>query len=101
MSDNLGADGKQPVGYTSMLRAYLLPQWRRVALLALLLGASIAVQLANPQILRAFVDAATGGESLERLGQLAGVFLAVAIVGQVFGVAETYVAENLGQAATN
>jgi ABC-type multidrug transport system fused ATPase/permease subunit len=84
-----------------MLRTYLLPRWRWVGLLALLLGAGIAAQLANPQILRAFVDAATGGEPLERLIRLAVIFLAVAVAGQVLAIAETYVAENLGQAATN
>jgi ABC-type multidrug transport system fused ATPase/permease subunit len=101
MSDDRGATDKRPAGYGPMLRAYLLPRWRWVGLLALLLGAGIGAQLANPQILRAFVDSATGGEPLEQLVRLAVIFLAVAVVGQLIGVAETYVAENLGQAATN
>ena len=40
-----------------MLTTYLWPQRGRVALLAALLIAGVAVQLINPQIIRTFIDA--------------------------------------------
>jgi ABC-type multidrug transport system fused ATPase/permease subunit len=87
--------------YKALLARYLWPQGFRVATLAVLLAVSTALQLANPQILRAFIDAATGGAAIDRLEWVAGVFLAAAVAGQIVAVVETSVAENLGQAATN
>jgi len=84
-----------------LLGAYLRPQWRRSALLALLVLAAIALELANPQILRAFIDAATHDTGLEQLALIALIFLLVALAAQAVAVAETYVAENVGLSATN
>ena len=47
--------------YWRLLARYLRPSWPRVLLLGLLLGATIALQLAGPQIQRAFIDVALGG----------------------------------------
>src|SRR5262249_61069022 len=69
--------------------------------LAFLLCAAITLELANPQILRAFIDRATSGAQLETLLQLAVLFLGVALAAQVITVAETYFAENIGLTATN
>jgi ABC-type multidrug transport system fused ATPase/permease subunit len=68
---------------------------------ACLLLATIGLQLANPLILRQFIDDAQRGEPAGTLSVIAAVFLAVAILAQVVSVAETYVSQNLGWLATN
>ena len=47
-----------------MLRHYLRPHRGRVALLFLLLGGSITLQLLGPQLLGRFVDTAAAGAGL-------------------------------------
>ncbi|MCA6299417.1 MAG: ABC transporter ATP-binding protein [Phenylobacterium sp.] len=87
-----------------MLAVYLRPEGRRLSALALFLVAGTAVQLASPQIIRAFIDtAAQGGPdaSLERLWMLAGLFIAVTILAQVLQIGSTYFSEQLGWSATN
>ena len=90
-----------PTPTRAFLGYYLGRQRSRVVALALLLLGSIALELVGPQILRVFIDRATGGTDLTTLARLAGLFIVVAIAGQVVTVAETSVAENLGQATTN
>ena len=63
--------------------------------------ASIGLDLANPQILRTFIDSAIGGAAVEYLLLIAVVFLIVAVAGQLIIVAQTYFAENIGLTATN
>jgi ATP-binding cassette subfamily B protein len=93
--------------YRALLARYLRPQWRRVAVLAVLLFAAIGLQLAGPQIIRVFIDTATGGHALaftnasQALIVAALLYLATALAGQVVALLETYVAENLAWAATN
>ena len=94
-------------GYLALLGRYLRPQWRRVAVLAILLFASIGLQLAGPQILRVFIDTATGGHSLgvanasQALTVAALLYLATALAGQAVALLETYTAENVAWVATN
>jgi ABC-type multidrug transport system fused ATPase/permease subunit len=80
---------------------YLRPEWRRVLLLALLLGGSIALQLVNPQLLRSFIDTARAGGAGSALTAAALVFLGVALAAQVVSVGESHVATDLAQRATN
>src|SRR5688572_14585262 len=80
---------------------YLRPQWRRVLLLVLLLLGTIGLQLANPQLLRRFIDDAAGGAPTVDLAALALLFLGAALLLQVVSVAEVWVAENVGLTATN
>jgi len=87
--------------YLRLLRRYLRPLRRRVALLTLLLGAGLACQAINPQLIRAFLDRASSGGSLGGLLTLAGGFTALAVGHQVLNVAATYVAEQVGWRATN
>ncbi len=87
--------------YGTFLSAYLKSQRRRVLLLILLLFGILALELANPLILREFIDSALAGEPLSGLFVLAAMFLGVAITMQLVSVAETYVAENVGLTATN
>jgi ATP-binding cassette subfamily B protein len=84
-----------------LLSHYLRPQWTRSLVLACLLFAAIGLELANPQILRVFIDQATQGAQLDRLIGIALLFLAVALAAQVIAIVETYVAENVGLIATN
>jgi ATP-binding cassette, subfamily B, bacterial len=84
-----------------LLATYLAPQRARVLALVALLAVTIGLQLANPQILRWFVDDAMVGAPLEQLVQIALLFLVAALALQVASVAEVYVAENVGLTATN
>src|SRR5438477_11321261 len=87
--------------YRYLLSAYLRPQGRRVALLGALLAAGLGLELANPWILREFIDRALAGAPLSSLTVVALAFLGVALGTQLVTVAETYVAENVGLTATN
>lgn len=87
--------------YQRLLVKYLAFQRPRLALLAVLLFGNIALQLANPQILRFFVDAARAGSSLEVLLEAALLFFAIALTGQVVSIATSYVSQWVSFAATN
>lgn len=87
--------------YLDLFRSYVAPQWRRTVLLAVLLFASIGLQLLGPQLLRSFIDSAIGGAALETLSLIALAFVAVALVTQVLAAWSVYVGEDLGWAATN
>ncbi|HEY3062178.1 MAG TPA: ABC transporter ATP-binding protein [Chloroflexota bacterium] len=89
-----------PAGW-SILTDYLRPHLARTLVLACLLLVGIGVELANPQILRTFIDSATGGAEMDQLVRIAVVFLVVAVAAQVVSIAETYLAEDLGLIATN
>jgi ABC-type multidrug transport system fused ATPase/permease subunit len=87
--------------YRALLGSYLRPQSGRVALLALLLGGSIGLQLLNPQILRAFIDAISAPGAGTPLLGIAGLFIALALTQQVLSVVATYVSERVAWTATN
>jgi ATP-binding cassette, subfamily B, bacterial len=81
--------------------SYLRPQAGRVALLATLLLCSIGLQLVNPQVLRAFLDAAKTGGTPAFLTRVALVYVGVAIVQQALSLAATYFSEWVAWTATN
>ncbi len=85
--------------YWNLLRHYLRPQRARVAVLAILLLSSIALQVANPQVIKRFIDRAVAGEP--GLVGLAALFLIVAISHQAFMVTARWLAEHIGWTATN
>jgi ATP-binding cassette, subfamily B, bacterial len=87
--------------YYELFRRYVGPRWRTALLLGALLIASILLQLANPQLLRAFIDNATRGSALDSLALIAIAFMAVALVNQVLSAWAQYVGEDLGWTATN
>ncbi len=87
--------------YGDLLAKYLRPQKLRVVLLAVLLVSGIALQLVNPQIVRYFIDTATGGGAMSALLAAAALFLGIAVFTQALSVAATYVGENVGWTATN
>jgi ATP-binding cassette subfamily B protein len=87
--------------YWGLLVTYLRTQRIKVVSLATLLAGSIALQLANPLIMRAFIDTATQGGALEHLTLLAVAFFVLALVQQVVTVLATYMGEDVGWTATN
>jgi ABC-type multidrug transport system fused ATPase/permease subunit len=87
--------------YWNLLHQYLKPQWKQVALLAVLLLGSILLRVINPQLIRHFIDAATAGDSLSQLIMAAVIFLIFAGMIQFLGVTSTYIGENIGWVATN
>lgn len=87
--------------YIDLFRRYVAPQWRRTALLGVLILASIALELVGPQLLRSFIDGAIGGAELDALATIALAFVAVALVTQLLTAWSQYVGEDLGWTATN
>ncbi len=87
--------------YAALLDRYLRPERFRVAILAFLLIASIAIQLVNPQILRYFIDGATSGASTETLARAALLFFGAALAQQICAVLATFFGENIAWSATN
>jgi len=87
--------------YWHLLANYLRPQWPRVVLLSLLLLATIGLQLVNPQIIRAFIDAAQAGIMVQQLVRAALVYLGTAIAIQVFSFAATYLGQDVAWTSTN
>jgi len=59
--------------YKDLLVRYLVPQRRSVSLLVTFLFLGLGLQLANPQILRSFIDSIQAGTSLGRLITLAAL----------------------------
>jgi ATP-binding cassette subfamily B protein len=91
-----------PLGeYRQLLVTYLAPQRRRVALLTLCLLGGIGLQLLNPQLLRAFIDAVTSPHVPSFLVQIALLFIGVALVQQLVTIVATYLSERVGWTATN
>ncbi len=87
--------------YWALLVRYTRPQKRQVALLIFLVIASIALQLANPQLVRRFLDSVETGRSLEELLLTAVFFVAIALLAQATRLAGTYVGEVVAWTATN
>lgn len=80
---------------------YVAPKWPTLAFLALLVGASIGLQLVGPQLLRQFIDGAVSGRGLDLLVGTALLFVGVALLQQLIAGSATYLGESLGWAATN
>ncbi|MGE5654810.1 MAG: ABC transporter ATP-binding protein [Bacillota bacterium] len=87
--------------YISLLSNYLRPQWRRAALLVTLILTSLGLQLVKPQILRTFIDTASGSRSGTNLGATALLFMVVAVISQAVTAYSRYVSEDVGWTATN
>jgi ABC-type multidrug transport system fused ATPase/permease subunit len=84
-----------------LLRTYLLSQRSRVALLALFLLLGTGFQLAIPQILSRFIDAATQAQPMEVLTQLAAVFWLTTLVSYAVNFGRAYFKEHIAWATTN
>ncbi len=87
--------------YVRFLNRYLRPRLHLAAVLGVILLVNISMQIANPQIMRTFLDNAMAGGAMSLLKKLAFIFIAIAVIQQLIGVLATYVTENLGWATTN
>src|SRR6266567_4218261 len=87
--------------YLKLLVKYLRPQSRRTLLMGLLLLTSIGLQLANPQVLRYFIDTATGGGTAPSLMVAALLFIGIALTNQAVSIYARYLSENVAWTATN
>ncbi|HEX7974660.1 MAG TPA: ABC transporter ATP-binding protein, partial [Anaerolineales bacterium] len=90
--------GSQSAG---LLQRYLRPELPRVLLLALLLLSGIALQLANPQVIRAFIDTAQSRGPQRTLFEAAGLFIGISLAGHALALAASTLAENLSWTSTN
>jgi ATP-binding cassette subfamily B protein len=87
--------------YWDLLITYLRPQRGKALLLAALLLASIVLQLANPQILRRFIDMARHGGAPAALTETAMLFILVVMSSQLVAAAVLYLGTDVGWTATN
>ncbi len=87
--------------YLRLLAKYLKPQSRKALLMGLLLLASIGLQLANPQVLRYFIDTATGKGSVASLMVAAFLFIGIALTNQGVSILARYFSEKVAWTATN
>lgn len=87
--------------YFKLFAGYLRPYRRRTLFLGVVLIGTIALQLANPQLIRMFIDGAVGGDDVGALVPLALAFMVVAVVHQLLAVWATFLAEQIGWSATN
>jgi ATP-binding cassette subfamily B protein len=87
--------------YRGFLARYLRPETAHLGLLAALLAGSIALQLANPQIIRRYLDAAQGGTLGNGLALAGLAFIGIGLLRNMLTLATTYVGENVSWAATN
>src|SRR5689334_10124109 len=84
-----------------LLVAYLSPQRPRVLLLATFLLSSIGLELANPQVVRFFIDTSQKGGPVGALLAAAVLFLGIALVQQIVALGAAYMGEVVGWEATN
>ncbi|MDQ6419469.1 ABC transporter ATP-binding protein [Paenibacillus sp. LHD-117] len=87
--------------YYDMLSKYLFPHKGALIALTLLLFGLIGLQLANPQVIRFFIDTAGSDEPLETLMYAALLFIGFSIAQQIIAVVSTYASENLAWRTTN
>jgi ATP-binding cassette subfamily B protein len=87
--------------YRRLLERYLAPQRGAVLLMGTLLLASIALQLAGPQVARSFIDAIQAGANEASLTWAALLFIAVSLVQKAMSVLAAYWSERVAWTATN
>jgi ATP-binding cassette subfamily B protein len=87
--------------YFNLLTDYLRPLRPRVVLLGVVLFGTIGLQLLNPQLIKRFIDGALAGEDASALIPVAVLFMLIAVAQQALAIWSTYLAEDVGWAATN
>lgn len=87
--------------YWDLLSRHIRPQRLFFTGLIVLMLVNIGLQLLNPQIMRAFIDQALGGEALNKLVLSALAFLGIAILQQGISVGVSYLGETIAWKATN
>jgi ATP-binding cassette subfamily B protein len=87
--------------FRRLLQSYLTPQWKQALLLLVLMLAGVTLDLANPQLIRRFIDSALASAPINALLAIGATFLAVALLNQGTLVIEQYLAGNVAWRATN
>jgi ATP-binding cassette, subfamily B, bacterial len=87
--------------YRRLLARYLAPHRTQIALLGLILAATIAVQVATPLVAGHFINEAVDRAPMRGLVTLALLTMLLALLGQALAIAETWVAERVSWDATN
>jgi len=87
--------------YLKLFSKYLKPQWRKALVLGILILMTIGMQLISPQVMRYFIDAATGKDVSKTLTPAALIYITVSILQQFMSVISTYLGESVGWTATN
>lgn len=87
--------------YSGFLSKYLKPLKWKIAILTLLLGINIALQLISPRIIRFFIDGAQKNAAPQKLIYAAILFMGAAILQQIIILLSTYVSQKVGWRATN
>jgi ATP-binding cassette subfamily B protein len=99
-----------PNQYWTLFHKYLQPQRFWLGVLTMLVFGNIGLRLASPQVMRRFIDIATGGASrantadavpAEGLERIALLFLGLAILQQVVSVGVAYIGKDVGWKTTN
>src|SRR4029078_10470364 len=75
--------------------------WRQALLLLVLMLAGVGLDLANPQLIRRFIDSPLAGAPINALLAIGATFLAVALLTQLALLIEQYLAGNVAWRATN
>jgi ABC-type multidrug transport system fused ATPase/permease subunit len=91
----------QAPSYRATLTTYLGPLRGRVVVLALLLLASIGLQLVIPLILRDYIDAAMAGSAVAGLTTAGVAYLIAGIANQFLDAGASYLGTDIGWTATN
>lgn len=87
--------------YSGFLSKYLKPLKWKIAILTLLLGMNIALQLISPRIVRFFIDGAQKNAAPKKLIYAAVLFMGAAILQQIIILLSTYLSQKVGWRATN
>lgn len=87
--------------YTGLLTKYLKNCKLQLLFLSLIMGASIIIQLLNPQIVRYFIDGIEKQKPMDTLFIAAVLFILSALIQQVLAVGSTFFSQNIGWRATN
>jgi ATP-binding cassette subfamily B protein len=91
-----------PLGlYARLLVSYLKPQRLKVCLLAGLIFGSVGLQLANPLVIRYFLDTAQSGGGDPALLLAAGLFIAFSVIQQAISLGADYLGESVSGLAAN
>jgi len=87
--------------YLDLFTKYLKPLRFKFWLLAVLVFAGIGLQLANPLIIRYFIDTLVSHGNITPMLMAALAFLSISVLTQGVGIAAVYVGEDVGWRATN
>lgn len=90
-----------PVTHATLLRTYLGPQRAKVALMAVLLAGSIALEISEPQIVALFIRSVQLGSPEGELIGVALLFIGIALARQATLVVAAHASERVSWTATN